>query len=172
MIYDLAESLAHDLEDVYRNIYFPLGERSRKFTGVVPAGYQFVFNVTPLRLGRVEMRDFFIFLCRHENLVAYAYASPVAIAGDADSINEGFHIYSSSKARDIAIYLSTEIPESQDCFQIVDKKVYSPYPTDQWTPYLGLLNGETNAIKAVEYEEMWMNIKSKIEWRKFSFTSS
>jgi len=103
---DLALELAEEFDVWFRNLGSQ-GIIPRAFTGVTSDGRQFVVVLSGLSLNHSQRRNFLIWLCRHEQFVAYAYGTLVGIAQkSSDTLAEGLDIYSSSSACDVSISLS------------------------------------------------------------------
>jgi hypothetical protein len=165
---DRAETLVDEFAQWFSNLGAQ-GVVPRAFTGLKRDGRQFVTILSGIPFDYVKRRDFLIWLCRREDVVAYAYGTHVAVADDKcdpPEMSEAVDIYAPSPSVHVAM--------SMTLIRFVDGKITyrrgaawrSPTITDG-QPFLGL-HTASDAIDDAStrsFEALWQELGKHALWR-------
>lgn len=167
----LAEELAEEFEHWYRNLAGESGQAPRSFSGVKKSGKQFVVvlnNIPWTRAEHIQRRVFLNWLCLHEELIAYAYATMVGLEDGSRAID--------IVAEDAGILVEMTLPivtYKNDKFGYGEARVHrSKSSEEEWRPYIGLLaptaveEGDKDPADEKVFIEIWETAKKDGIWRQ------
>jgi hypothetical protein len=143
---DIAAILAGELAIWFQNLGAEGVLLPRAFSGITQDGKQAIIILAGLSFDHVQRRDFITWLCRHEQFVAYAYATLVCIADDDDfdpaihaaprRVTEGLQISASSDHYDAFITFTIK-RETNGTIQYCDQRDgILPATADNEYPFL------------------------------------
>lgn len=163
---DIAEQLAAQVEQWFANLA-KRGEIPRAFTGVTPDGRQLIVILNGLPFDHVKRRDFLIWLCQKYRMIAYAYATHVGKMLEHGTV-EGLDIYASSYTKDVFISLSLDRHVDGSIHYARDFYLSEPAKVQKNQIFAGLHRSfqSSNLASREEFEKVWANLESKVQWRQ------
>ena len=164
---DLADELLSEFLNFYVKVCFPKAERSRRVSGVLRDGRQFVYGTDGLGLDHVSRPLFLAYICQVEDLIGYVQASPMLMAnGEPPVFSDALEIASCSQYRAIVhqYYLNNNTDGS---FVITNKKMENTTIENYWHPVVNFIRTPKNLDDAsVErFSKLWASIRPNIFWR-------
>jgi len=154
---DVADRLAVEFEHLYMQALLPSGDQSIRFSGVNAQQKQFILEVPSSYFEAEQRREFCLWLCRKEALIAYAYCEPRIFLKDPRLGDKGvLDIVAASKRRDLCRSVA---------IGAVD--VVEP-PVEKITPWRNLLQSQERIETELQivYSNLWEKIRPKVLWRQ------
>jgi hypothetical protein len=105
---DIAQNLVEEFAQWFSNLGAN-GAVPRAFTGVKQDERQFITILSGISLDHVARRNYLIWLCRKEDVVAHAYGTHVAVADDKidpPKLSEAVCISSSSSVLNVSLTMN------------------------------------------------------------------
>lgn len=165
---DIAETLVEEFANWYSNLG-AAGAIPRAFSGVTEDWRQFIVVLTGIPIEERNRREFLIWLCRREAVIAYIYGTHVGIADDHSvppTISEAVDLYASSA--NLNISLTMHLKRDADSKIIYSRsEIYKSTNFSEWYPFLNL-QSVSNSIDSNEertYEIVWQELRKKVLWR-------
>jgi hypothetical protein len=164
---DLAALLVEELAAWFR----ATGARGvilRVFTGVTKDGRQAYVILAGLPLDHIQRRDFLIWLCRTEQLTAYAYGTHVGVIDDdGSSAGEGIAIHASSEWYDVSKRLGIDRTADGKCVLFDDHYAVLPAQAENGI-FLGLQRSTANISIDADalFRKLWDGERPQVLWRQ------
>ncbi len=154
---DLADRLAVEFEHLYTQALLPGGDYAIRFSGVTGQQKQFIFEVPSSYFEPAQRREFCLWLCRKEALVAYAYCEPRIFLKDDRLGTKGvLDIICASKRKDI-------------CRSVAIGPVNATEPdAEKVSLWRDLLHSGARIETELQivYSNLWEKIRPKVLWRQ------
>ena len=144
------------------------GEIPRAFSGLTATGRQAIVILPGLPFDHVERREFLIWLCREEGIVAYVYGTHIAVA-DGDRQEERLELYASSPLLDLFSSFAVQRDDrDRIAYQAVEASAVEAGSEGSDAIFHGLQrNGGTIMPEAaLRYAEVWSKVKRRSMWRE------
>ena len=157
----IADFLAVEFENFYKNTIFPKNILPRLFSAVRHDRRQFLIDFDQLQLESQSRRQFIIYLCNFENIIGYVYATPTLMVDENGTEELALEIIASDLVKNLII--TQTIEKSEDGIKILGRRATLLTKDDSWLPYTNLISEKAEKSDS-HFEELWLNIKDKIHW--------
>ncbi|HOF42100.1 MAG TPA: hypothetical protein PLD73_18680 [Candidatus Hydrogenedentes bacterium] len=165
-----ADLLAAEFEEWFRNLATCEGVAPRAFTGVARNGQQVVVILNDIpwtRPAHIQRRAFINWLCRKENITAYAVATMMVLKDNSCELD-----IVADDGNNIVLTLLPIVALANGNLTYGEAKVHRWKAGDQWHPYSGLMIpdsiSETPAEPGDEvfFDGVWGEMRPKAFWRE------
>ncbi len=154
---DLADRLAGEFEHLYMQALLPSGDHAIRFSGVTAQQKQFILEVPSSYFEEAQRREFCLWLCRKEALVAYAYCEPRILMKDARLGDKGvLDIVGASKRKDVCRSVAI------GAINVVEPEAAK---IAAWCDLLHTQERIETELQIV-YSNLWEKIRPKVLWRQ------
>lgn len=169
----LAEALAVQADTWFRQLYQSHKDAPRTFTGVSRACEQFITileEVAWTRSEHIQRRAFLHWLCRKEDVAAYAY-------GGLWGLEDGsYMIKIFADDGEDTVEVTVPIVNRDDGASVYDQPQVNRWKTREnvWSPYTRLMEpgiikvDDIDAADEVTFEKWWTTLRPRSSWRKVS----
>lgn len=165
-----ADLLAMELEEWFRNLMINHVVAPRAFTGITKHSQQFVAILNDIpwtRREHIQRRVFTHWLCRKEDVVAYAFASMMGLEDGSREVlivaDDGINIVNASLP-------IVALANGKTSYGVTT--VHRCKTGDHWQPYAGLMNPDSisgtdsESGDEVFFDSVWGEMRPKAFWRE------
>ncbi len=157
----IADFLADEFENFYKNSIFPKNLLPRLFSAVRRDRRQFLIDFDQLQLDSQSRRQFIIYLCNVEDIIGYVYGTPTLMVDEDGKEETALEIVASDLVKNLII--TQIIKRNEEGIKILGRTSTIVTKQDGWLPYTNLIDEKSVASKD-NFEELWLAIKDKIHW--------
>lgn len=163
-----ADLLAAEFEEWFRNLATCEGVAPRAFTGVARNGQQVVVILNGIpwtRPAHIQRRAFINWLCRKENITAYAVATMMVMKDNSCELD-----IVADDGNNIVLMLLPIVALANGNLTYGEAKVHRCKAGDQWHPYSGLMIPESISETPAEpgdeafFDRVWGEMRTQAFW--------